>query len=55
MIESEGIYWCGFTAYRYWSGTTVPSNSANAYYVSMIDGYVSNDSKPNGGYVRCVR
>jgi len=46
----------GFVANNYWSGTTVPSDSINsAYYVAMYNSGISNVSKTNNYYVRCVR
>ena len=38
---------------RYWSSTSLVSNTSHAWYVGY--GYVDHGSKPNGSYVRCVR
>ena len=40
----------------YWSSTTVPSGTSNAYYLNSINGYVNVVNKANGALgVRCVR
>ncbi len=44
----------GFIATGYWSSVTVPSNSANAYYVGMGNGGVYGYNKAGNNYVRCV-
>jgi len=44
----------GFTGSNYWSGTMVPTNNNNAYYVNMSTGAVSNALKGTNWYVRCV-
>ena len=40
---------------NYWSGTTVPSNGAQAYAFNLTTGYSVNLDKSNTYYVRCVR
>ncbi|MFA5652452.1 MAG: DUF1566 domain-containing protein [Candidatus Paceibacterota bacterium] len=45
----------GFVAGDYWSSVTVPSSSANAYYVNMYNGLVGYFPKSFYKYVRCVR
>jgi prepilin-type N-terminal cleavage/methylation domain-containing protein len=45
----------GFVASRYWSSTTVPSNSAWAYVEDMTDGGIPVTGKSSTFYVRCVR
>ncbi len=46
----------GFTAENYWSSTTVPSNTANAYLFNMGSGELNGTIKTFGNvYVRCVR
>lgn len=45
----------GFQASNYWSGTEVPSDSANAYNVNLNNGNMNNNAKSNANYVRCVR
>ncbi|MFA6258898.1 MAG: DUF1566 domain-containing protein, partial [Candidatus Paceibacterota bacterium] len=45
----------GFVASHYWSGTAVPSNSANAYSVYLGGGNVGSDTKLATRHVRCVR
>ena len=55
MIQSGGIYWCGFVANNYWSSVTVPSTPTNAYNVNMNNGNVNNNNKTNNNYVRCVK
>lgn len=39
----------------YWSETSNSYNTNNAWYVNFSDGYVGEQSKNNGLYVRCVR
>ncbi|MFA6340915.1 MAG: DUF1566 domain-containing protein, partial [Candidatus Paceibacterota bacterium] len=55
LYDAYGATPTGFTAYNYWSGTTVPSNSARAYNVDMGYGDVYSNSKTVSIYVRCVR
>jgi prepilin-type N-terminal cleavage/methylation domain-containing protein len=46
----------GFTAENYWSSTTVPSNTDNAYLFNMDSGELNGTIKTFGNvYVRCVR
>ena len=45
----------GFVASYYWSSTTVPSDSAYAYFEYFGVGDMSYSAKSNGGYVHCVR
>jgi len=45
----------GFAASGYWSSTTVPSNSANAYLVYMTTGIVYSIPKTSIYFARCVR
>ena len=45
----------GFVPSAYWSSTTVPSQSANAYNISFLFGYMVATTKTNNGYVHCVR
>jgi len=44
----------GFVAGGYWSGTTMPSNSAGAYSLNISSGGIGFSNKANGNYVRCV-
>jgi len=44
----------GFVAGGYWSGTTMPSNSAGAYSLNISNGSIGFSNKANGNYVRCV-
>lgn len=47
-----------FTGVRsnyYWSSTTYAYYSLSALDVNFYDGYVGDDDKSLGGYVRCVR
>lgn len=39
----------------YWSSTSAADGSTDAWYVSFLYGNVSNFSKTNSNYVRCVR
>ncbi len=39
----------------YWSSTTYAPNTAGALVVAFIPGSTGSTSKPNPGYVRCVR
>jgi len=45
----------GFRADGYWSNTTVPTNTADAYVFYMTSGGVITNDKTLGNYVRCVR
>ena len=35
----------------YWTGTTAPAATGNAYYVSMVDGFINNRAKSETGYL----
>jgi len=39
----------------YWSATTIAYSTTYAWYVDFNDGYVSNVSKTDSYYVRCIR
>lgn len=54
LYNAYGATPTGFSAANYWSGTTVPSNSANAYLYYMNTGSVTSYVKTDGNYVRCV-
>ncbi len=40
---------------NYWSSTTNPSNTTNAFNVNFNNGNANNNDKTNANYVRCVR
>ena len=42
-------------SYNYWSSTTNPNNTTNAFGVNFSFGYASYNTKTNAYYVRCVR
>ena len=45
----------GFQASGYWSGTEVPGDGTQAYYVGFGNGFMNNNPKTSTSYVRCVR
>ena len=45
----------GFVVSDYWSSTTVPSDSTQAYVVYLLSGNTINYNKTFGYFVRCVR
>ncbi len=58
-IANESYQACykekGFTSYYYWSSTTTASDSSNAWYVHVYDGFDYRVDKSNEYFVRCVR
>ena len=40
---------------NYWTSTTQPDNTANAYVVNASIGNLNSSSKTNSNFVRCVR
>lgn len=54
LFRSYGGTPPSFVASLYWSGTTNPTASTNAYNVNMVSGNVNNVIKTSNNYVRCV-
>ena len=44
-----------FQISNYWTSTTYPSNTANAYKLNLDSGAVSSNPKANAMYIVCVR
>ena len=45
----------GTVSNNYWSSTTNPNNTTNAFNVNFNNGNANNNTKTNANYVRCVR
>ncbi|HJW86990.1 MAG TPA: DUF1566 domain-containing protein [Candidatus Brocadiaceae bacterium] len=57
-IRTECLRWGygqGVQSNNYWSGTTYPNNTTNAWNVNLNNGNVNNDNKTNTNYVWPVR
>ena len=54
LYDAYGTTPTGFTAYDYWSSTTIPSDNTRAYGFYMEDGTVAVNLKTDHPYARCV-
>ena len=52
---TSGNAFIGVQSANYWSSTTDSSSTTNAWYVSLLNGYVNSINKPNTYYVWPVR
>jgi len=52
---ASGDAFIGVQSTNYWSSTTDSSSTTNAWYVSLLNGYVNSINKPNTYYVWPVR
>ena len=55
LVEADDDKVDGFVPSYYWSSTTYPQSTNNAYYVNFSNGTLNNNDKSNNNYVRCVR
>lgn len=53
-FQNSALLWSTSTSY-YWTSTTRPDYTPNAYNLFAGVGYLSNDPKTDSYYVRCVR
>ena len=53
--NNSALNWANGSASSYWTSTTLPDNPTGAYIIVANNGGLSNDTKTNSSFVRCVR